>query len=540
MFGTLLRFRLRRDRWQLAVWAVVHFLLAYLVVSAVHTTYGTAVERANTVKVMMVTPAILLFRGTPQGTSAGDFMALLGLTFIAVLVAFQSTFLVVRNTRAEEALGQTETIAATAAGRWAPSLAVIALGVIANVIAMIAVAIGCLAGGLPTGGSWLFGAALGAVGLTFVGVAFLLAQLFPAGRSANGWAAALVLAAYVVRGLGDATGTPHLATATLTPAWPIWASPIGWAQRTLPWSPHARVWPLLLGVAAFVVLTAAALVIQDRRDVGAGVFAERRGRAAASTVLRGPIGLALRLQRGVLIGWITAVVAGALLLGGLSGVMVDQLQTAGAGVINALDEIGGGGGSSGSLLQAFVNVGAIFSALLASAICVQGAMRLRQEEAAGGTDAVLSTAAGRMRWMLSFVVVAGVGAVLALVLGGLVAGAVAGDKGGGFATWFWAVVWEAPAVLVFLGIVALVFAVLPNATIAVGWTVFGLAAIFGLFGPLFGLPQWARDLAPFAHTPAIALPHPDFTGGWAMALIAIALVVASLVLFRLRDTKPGA
>jgi len=538
MFAQLLRFRLRRDRWQLTVWGVVHFLLAYMVVSAVNTTYGTAVERANTVKVMMVTPAILVFRGTPQGTSAGDFMALLGLTFIALIVALQSTFLVVRHTRAEEAVGQTETIAATAAGRLAPSYAVIALGVLANVIATIALALGCLVGGLPAGGSWLFGAACGVVGLSFVSVAFLLAQLFPASRSANGWAATIAVLAYVVRGLGDAAGTPHLATLTLTPAWPIWLSPIGWAQRTLPWSDQSRVWPLFLGLATFVVLTGVALVVQDRRDVGEGVLAERRGRATASPALGGTFGLALRLQRGVLIAWIASVVAGALLLGSLSGVMVGQLQTAGPGVTNALDEIGGGG-SGGTMLQALANIGAIFSGLLASAICVQGAMRLRQEESASGADAVLSTIAGRVRWMLSFLVVAGVGAIVSLVVGGVIAGAVAGDQGGGFATWFGAIVWETPAVLVFLGIVALVFAVLPRATIAVGWAVFALGAIFGLFGPLFGLPQWARDLAPFAHTPAVALPDPSYTGGWVMALIAVALVAASVYLFTRRDTKPG-
>lgn len=544
MFGTLLRFRLRRDRWQLTVWGVVHFLLAYMVVSAVNTTYGTAVERANTVKVMMVTPAILLFRGTPQGTSAGDFMALLGLTFIALIVAFQSTFLVVRHTRAEEALGQTETIVSTAAGRMAPSYAVIALGVIANVIATVALTIGCLVGGLPAGGSWLFGAGCGMVGLSFVGVAFLLAQLFPASRSANGWAAAIAVLAYVVRGIGDAAGTAHLSTLTLTPAWPIWLSPIGWAQRTLPWSDHSRAWPLLLGLATFVVLTGLALVVQDRRDVGAGIFAERKGRATASAWLGGAVGLALRLQRGALIAWIAAVLAGALLLGSLSGAMIDQLQTAGTGVTNALNEIGGGsggsGGAGGSMLQAFANIGAIFSGLLASAICVQGAMRLRQEEAASGLDNVLAGATGRARWLLSFVVVTAVGAAVSLVLGGLVAGAVAGDKGGGFGTWFGAIVWELPAVLVFLGIVTFVFAIWPGGTIGIGWAIFGLGAIFGLFGPLFGLPQWARNLAPFAHTPAVALPDPSYAGGWVMALIAVALVAASVYLFRMRDTRPGA
>jgi ABC-2 type transport system permease protein len=515
----------------------VHFLLAYMVATAVHTTYGTAVERANTIKVMMVTPAILVFRGTPQGGTAGDMMALLGLTFIALVVILQMTFLVVRNTRAEEERGQTETLAATAAGRWAPTFAVIALGVIASVIAAAALALGSLAGDLPAGGAWLFGASIGAAGLAFVGIALFLAQLFPSGRSVNGWAATLGVLAYVVRGIGDAAGTPHTASLTLTPSWVSWLSPIGWAQASRPWAGTATAWPLLLGVATFAVFTAVALVVQDRRDVGAGVFAERKSRAAASATLVSPFGLALRLERGVLIGWIAAVLGGAVLLGSLSGVLIDQLTSAGAGVSNALDEIAGGGG--GTMLQAFVNIGALFSGLLASAICVQGAMRLRQEEASSGADAVLSAGVSRTRWMLSFLLVAAVGAAVALALGGLLAGAVAGDKGGGFATWFWATLWELPAVLVFLGIVAFVFAVLPRATAGVGWAVFGLGAVFGLFGPLFGLPEWARDLAPFAHTPAVALPDPSFAGGWAMAGIAVVLVVAAVLLFRRRDTVPG-
>jgi ABC-2 type transport system permease protein len=536
MFPLLLRFRLRRDRWQLVVWGVVHFFIAYLVVNAVQTTYGTVAERAGTIKVLMVTPAILMFRGTPQGTSKGDFVALLGLTFIALLVVLHSTFLVVRHTRAEEERGQTETIAATVAGRLAPSGAVLALGVIANVVATVAIAAGCLAGGLPQAGSWVFGAACGVTGLAFVGIAFLLAQLFPAARTANGWAASAAVIAYFVRGIGDAAGTPHGDTLTLTPAWPRWLSPIGWAQATHPWAQN-RLWPLTLGLATFLVLTAVALFVQDRRDVGAGVFAERKGRPTATRALGGTVGLALRLERGTLTAWIAAVAAAAALLGGLSGAVVHQLDQAGPGVANAIDEIGGG---SGSVLAAFANLGAIMSGILASAICVQGAIRLRQEESARGADNVLSAVAGRTRWMLAHLVVAAAGAAMSLVLGGLIAGAVAGESGGGFGTWFGAIVWEIPAVLVFLGIVALVFAVWPEGTVGVGWALFGLGVLLGLFGPLFGLPDWARRIAPFAHTPAVALPDPSYTGGWVMAVMAIVLVMASLLLFRLRDTKPGA
>lgn len=534
MFARLLRFRLRRDRTQLIVWGVSLFLITLLVVEDVKDTFATIAERAATLRVLLITPAVLMFRGTPQGTSDGDFVAVLGISFIALLAGMMSTFLVVRHTRAEEERGQTDTIAATAAGRLTPSLAVVALGVVANLIATVAVAAACLAGGLPADGSWLLAAGCGMTGLTFVGVAFVLAQVLPTSRAANGWSTALVVVAYLARGIGDAGGTPHPATLTLTPAWPTWVSPIGWAQAVRPFAEN-RTWPLLLGLAAFVVLTAVALVLQERRDVGAGLIAARAARSAAPATLRGSFGLALRLERGVLIGWIVSVVALAALLGGLSAAVVAQLNAAGPGITNAIDAIGG---RNGTVIQAFANLGAIFSALLAAAICVQGAQRLRQEEAAGRADAVLATATGRVRWMLSSLVVAAIGAAASLVLGGLAAGALAGTSGIGFGTWFAAYLWELPAVLVFLGVVALVFAVWPAATLPLGWLVYAAAAFLGVFGPLVGVPDWARQLAPFARSPAVALPAPDYTGGWVMAGLAVVLVAAAAWLFRRRDTRP--
>ena len=534
MLGVLLRFRLRRDRIQLAVWAVALFALTLLVVVEVRDAFPTVAERAATLRLLMVTPAILLFRGTPQGTSEGDFVAVLGISFLALLVGLMCTFLVVRHTRAEEERGRTELLAATAAGRRTPVLAVVAEGVVASLLATAAIAAGCLAGGLPSTGSWLLAAGCGTTGLAFVGIALLLAQVLPTSRSANGWSAALVVLAYLLRGIGDAAGTPHVATVTLTPAWPSWLSPIGWAQAVHPFA-EDRPWPLLIGVATFLVCTVIALEVQDRRDVGMALLAERRGRSRAPRTLRGAFGLAFRLERAGLAGWVAGLVALAALLGGLSVVVLQQLQHAGPSIAAAIDALGG---HAGTVSQAFANIGAAFSGLLAAAVCILGAQRLRQEEATGGADSVLSGSTSRVRWMLSVLGVAAAGATAALVLGGLAAAALAGGGEVAPGTWFAAIVWELPAALVFLGLGAVVFAVLPEATVPVGWLLFAAAAFLGLYGPVLGLPDWTRQLAPFTHSPAIALPDPDFTGAWVMTGTAVALVAAATWLFRLRDTAP--
>ena len=108
-------------------------------------------------------------------------------------------------------------------------------------------------------------------------------------RGANGLAAALVGAAYLVRGIGDATGTVDAGDGlTMTAGWLSWLSPIGWGQRTSPFS-APTIWPALLGLAVGAIAAAGALALRSRRDIDASIIPQRPGRAHARATLAGPI-----------------------------------------------------------------------------------------------------------------------------------------------------------------------------------------------------------------------------------------------------------
>jgi len=538
MLLALLRFRLRRDRVQLLVWTVALLLLMVFTAAAMTSTYPAVADRVGVLRIAMVTPALLVLRGTPQGTSLGDITVFEIATFQAVLIGLMSTFLVVRNTRAEEERGAAEALAATAAGRALPTVAVVLEGVVANVLAGAASALGLVAGGLPATGSIVFGIALGAAGCTFVGLELLIVQLAPTGRSANGWGTALVLASYALRGIGDAGGTPHPVSSTLTPGWESALSPIGWVQATRPYAAD-DLRPVLLALVVGAVAVWAALAVQRVRDVGAGVIPEGRARRTASPALRGPFGLAARLQRGSVIGWGIGAVLLGLIGGDLANLVLEQLGST-AGVAEAVKRLGGSGSG---LLDGFIIAIGGFVGILAAAIAVQGAMRLRQEEAAGAADAVLGGAVGRIRWFLSFLALAVVASALALVLAGLAAALAAlaahpDGSAGTFGAWFGTIVWQLPAVLVILALVSLVFAVAPRATIPIGWLVLAAAAFLGELGALLDVPQWVRDLAPFSHSPAVALAHPSFAGAAWMTAVAVVAIGLACILLRRRDTVP--
>ncbi len=149
--------------------------------------------------------------------------------------------------------------------------------------------------GLPAAGSALLALGIGCCGLAFTGIAAVAAQLTSSARTARGIALGVLGVAFVLRGVGDSAGASG-------PSWLSWASPLAWIQLARPFAAE-RWWVLALPLAVAAAGTGLAFALAARRDQGAGLLPDRPGRATASAVLRGPFGLAWRLQRGALAGW---------------------------------------------------------------------------------------------------------------------------------------------------------------------------------------------------------------------------------------------
>ena len=116
---------------------------------------------------------------------------------------------------------------------------------------------------------------------------------------------------YLLRMIGD------LGDGRLT-----WASPIGWGQQMQPWGAN-RWWPLALMLLLTAALLALAARLEARRDLGAGLLPDRAGHASAPARYATPLGLALRLQRGPIIGWTLTILLSALMFGSVVDAMTD-------------------------------------------------------------------------------------------------------------------------------------------------------------------------------------------------------------------------
>ncbi|WP_114450958.1 ABC transporter permease [Halopolyspora algeriensis] len=525
--GSLIRLILRRDRIRIPVWILA---IAATVVSSVASfpgIYADADDRQARAA-LMNNPATVALSGPGHGLDNYTFGAMtaneLG-GFTAVAFALMSILLVVRHTRAEEESGRAELIRAAVVGRHAAMTATLTVGLGTNLLLGGILALGLVSSPAQLGlaGSLLFAASMTAVGVVFTGMAAVTAQLMEHSRAATGLAAALLGLAFALRAAGD------IGTGTLS-----WLSPIGWAQATRAYV-DGRWWPLLPALGLTVVLVITAYVLRTRRDEGAGLVRAGLGRAEASGWLAGPIALAFRLQRGVLIGWMVAFV----LFGLFIGSMADQAAAFVAENEMArryFSRLGGSAAATETLLATYMSL----MAMVGTGYALQATLLLRSEEASGRLEPLLGGAPlSRLRWASSHLVATLAGSVLVLGGAGLGAGVVyAGTTGEvvDAAAVLAGALTHLPALWVLAGFAVTLFGLAP-AAIGLVWAALAGVVFLGMFGPLLQLPEWVSDLSPFAHTPQ--LPGAEFTAGPIIVLVALAtaLVLAGLTGFRRRDVR---
>jgi len=428
----------------------------------------------------------------------------------------------VRHTRADEETGRHELLGAGVVGRHAKLTAALIVVFGAGVVYALLIGLALASQGLPAAGSFAMGLGIGGCVWFFSAVTAVAVQVSSSSRAANGIGAIVIGAAYLLRAAGDSAAEDGS-------RWLSWLSPIGWSQQMRPFAGE-RWWVLALYVAISVVLLGIGYALVGRRDIGAGLLPERPGPAAGRL---GTLGLAWRLQRGILVGWTFGIVVMAGALGGISQSLKNILDSS-PEVAQALRQIGGQQSIVDSFTAAILDV----IALAVSVYAIQAALRLRSEETAMRAEPVLAGSVGRLRWAASHLAFALLGSAFLLAVAGtaigLAVGLGQGDLGGQLPRLLGAAMVQAPAVWVLAGIATALFGLLPRLT-SLAWAALVVFLLLGQLGSLFRLSQWALDLSPFTHLPK--LPGGTFTATplvW-LVVVTVALTAAGLAGFRRRD-----
>ncbi|WP_433509682.1 ABC transporter permease [Nonomuraea sp. CA-143628] len=522
------RLALRRERSIAPWWIILLVALALAMVSYINrnmptpevmTTYTTMINRNSFFRALgggFVVPDL----GYMQAWRSGGFLYVFN--GLAALMA------VVRYTRADEEAGRIELLRAGVLGRLAPLTAALLVAGGVSFAGGAVTTITLIGIGLDPAGSIDYGAAITMAGWVFGAIAAVTAQLAQTARTARAIALSVLGLAYILRYAGDASGQ----------YWMKYISPIGWSHLVEPyWSD--RWWLLAIPAAVTSALMAIAYRLAGRRDLGAGVIHERRGPMTAPG-LRGPISLAWRLHRGLLITWAVGIGCFAAAAGGVSTLAYQFTEAPGVTVDNLLKAFGGssGGGAVDFALWAiiliFAHVIALYPVLMVH--------RLRADETTGRAEAVQATPMTRLRWAAGQLVVAGLGTAALLAVAGVVFGTfyafLVGDPSSDIVRILAGTLGTVPGAWLVGAVCMLAYGLAPRASVAIGWITWVAVAVMGrAAGPLYGL--WGgTPFEPFHYIPN-TVAGAAFDPVPALTMVALSALLLGGGLFALRRRDFG-
>lgn len=267
----------------------------------------------------MQNPAMISIVGpTPVKTAAeytlgamyANEMLLLSSLFAMLIAALH----VVSHTRKEEEYGLTELVRSFRVGRQANSLAVM------NEIVLIHAILAFFIGGvlvsfgvdtITAQGAFLFGVSIGMAGIAGAMIALVMSQIMATSSGAAGSSLGIIGLLYIVRAGTDISNIDL-----------SMANPMGWSYLTYPFTKNNWT-PLIFALIFYVIMMILAFVLEGGRDMGAGYLPEREGRERANKSLLSVTGLFVRINKSVIISWLT----GFLVLGVAYGSVYGDMQT---------------------------------------------------------------------------------------------------------------------------------------------------------------------------------------------------------------------
>lgn len=525
--GRLLRLYLRLDRVRLSVWILAFLVLIPSTVVSLQATF-TDRESLQARAMLQDNPAAIMMTGPLFSRDDYTFGVMLASElslWVFLAAAIMSVLFMVRHTRADEEAGRLEMLRALPVGRFASPAAALLLVALADLAVGAAVAAGLTVPGMAVTDSLAFGLATTLTGLVFGAIAAVAAQLTGSSRAATGLGLSAIVLAFVIRGIGDVIDHQG--------SWLSWFSPFAWAQQTRLYA-DLRWWPLVVSAVVAAGLTALALYLSGRRDLGAGLRQDRPGPARASSALLSPAGLAHRLEAPTFVAWTVGLFFFAVAFGSLTTELdgvVEQMPAIGEWTDLNLEDLTR---SFGGLVLAYLSLGPVI-------LLVSGVLRLRAEERDGRITGLLTSGGSRPGLLSGWCAVVAVEAVLVQVVLGFGLG-LGMTVASGEARWLGEIPAASlaylPAILFFGALAAALFGLLPRFTV-LAWVLTAWTAVVLFLGELLDLPDWARGLSPLWHAPAVPDADLDPVPLVVLVVLVVLLTVIGLAGFRRRDIAEG-
>jgi ABC-2 type transport system permease protein len=290
---------------------------------------------------------------------------------------------------------------------------------------------------------------------------------------------------------------------------------------------------MLVPIAALIaVLAGLTIHLAGARDLSASVIPDRSSRPARTRLLSGPVGLAIRLTRGVVTGWAVSIALGALMMGLIAKSVGDAL-TSDAGDRNTFAQMG----YRGTGAEQYLAISFLIIALLVALIAAGQMSAARSEEASGRLDNLLVRPVSRYQWLGGRFAVATACIVLAGLLAGVASwsGAASQHSGVSLATLLDAGLNVVPPAFLVLGLGTLTLGLWPRGVSVVTYGLIAWSFLVEIIGTVVNASHWILDTSLFHQMAAAPATSPNWTTNAIMVTLGAAAAAIGGFAFRHRD-----
>lgn len=521
-YGTasLMKLYLRQNRIFILTWLLVPGL--WLIINTVSSLILFPTQAAlEEMGVTLIDPLTVAMHGPLLDVSVAGFVTWRTKVFAVLLCGIFSMVYIVRHTRLAEEQGKRELLGANVIGSLAPlAAACLNMFMINFVMTMLAVA-GMTGIGLGFWGSLAHCLAIFASSCFLGVISGVAAQLFvsaPAARGASLGCLALLFALHILWNVqGDTNPFAYL-------------SPLEWPLLVRPFAGE-RFAVLLIPLSMTALFTALSLLLMIRRDLDAGLFPQRKGRAFAKPGFRSLSSLAWRTQKGLFLTWFIFFTVFSFALGCASYLMAGAVSSAEA-LAGLIERLGG-------VDRAFMSLMLYVFSMLIAIYTLMSAGILRREESVKG-ELLLSLSVKRARFAAShlFYIFGGSG-LIALVSGfsaGLGAMVSTGEQGA-FLRLFFELAEKIPAVWMMGGIAVFLYGALPKLMSSISYGLLVLFIMLEILWEQQSVNDIVYSISPFSWvTPLKTVQSPALV---LLCIVAALFTAVGVAFFRRRDAVMG-
>lgn len=448
------------------------------------------------------------------------------LLFSSLIAMTVSMLHVIGHSRKEEDLGLAELVRSFQVGRQANSLAVMVEIIIVNLILAFFIAGVMLSFGIDSismEGVFLFASSIGLAGMMGGSIALLMAQIMPISSAATGASLGFMGILYILRGLTD------ISNISLS-----MYNPLGWVYLSYPFTENNWL-PLILGLVFIGILIVISFVLEGRRDMGAGYLPEREGRPYAKKTLLSVPGLFLRLNRGMIIAWLTSF----LILGAAYGAIFGELGSF-VGENELLQMIFTHSGIT--IEESFTSTIMLVMVGLVSILPIAIVNRLFSEERNLYLSQINGTKVMRKELYWTNIIIATVSAKLGMLLTilGLSGAATAVmEKGIMSMSDFFAIGLNLlPVALFFVGLAALILGWVPKLGKLI-YVYLAYSFFINYFGNIIDLPKWIQNTSAQNWLPNMPMEEFNLMAYTLLIGVSLLLTILGYVGYKNRDMVEG-